>query len=66
VLVGTTWMHENVFNSRNTDTIEVTENGVIYRKSYVLWGMISEEVEARLRKGTGYLLNVLKDYLEND
>lgn len=66
VLVGTTWMYENVFNTRNTDTIELSENGVIYKKSYVLWGMISEEVEARIRKGTGYLLDVLKDHLEGE
>jgi DNA-binding transcriptional ArsR family regulator len=65
VLMGTTWMHDNVFNTRNTDLIEQTDDGVVYKKSYVLWGMISEDVEARLRKGTGYLLEVLKDHVEN-
>jgi DNA-binding transcriptional ArsR family regulator len=64
VLVGTTTMQSNVFNTRNTDTIEITDGGVVYKKSYVLWGMISDEVEARIRKGTDYLLTVMKEHLE--
>lgn len=64
VLIGATAIQGQVFNTRNTDIIDVTENGVVYRKSYVLWGMISEELEDRIRTGTDYLLDVLKQHVE--
>jgi uncharacterized protein YndB with AHSA1/START domain len=64
VTMGSTGFQGNAYNSRNTDTVEATEEGAVYKKTLLMWGMISEEVEEMFRNGTGHLLEVLKQHAE--
>ena len=65
VLVGTSTLSPEAYQTRNTDTVEAVENGAIYRKSYVLWGDISKETEDRIRNGVKFLSGELKKFLES-
>jgi uncharacterized protein YndB with AHSA1/START domain len=64
VLVGVSTLGPEVYQTRNTDTVEASENGAVYKKSYVLWGNITEETEDRIKNGVKFLSGELKKYLE--
>lgn len=64
VLVGTSTLSPEAYQTRNTDTVESTEGGAVYKKSYVLWGNISKETEDRIRNGVKFLSGELKKFLE--
>ena len=55
-----------MYTSRNTDVIEPDGDGAIYRKSLVMAGEISEELEARFRGGVGSVCKALKEHLERE
>ena len=64
VLVGTSTLTPEAYQTRNTDTVEAAENGAVYKKSYVLWGNISKETEKRIRNGVKFLSGELKKFVE--
>jgi DNA-binding transcriptional ArsR family regulator len=66
VLVGTSTLTPETYQTRNSDTVEATENGSVYKKSYVLWGNISKESENRIRNGVKFLSGELKKFVETD
>lgn len=53
-----------LYTSRNTDVIEPDGDGAIYKKTLVMAGEITEELESLYRNGTGGLCQILKTYLE--
>lgn len=52
------------YTSHNTDVIEPDGDGAVYRKSLVLAGEVSEEMEAMFRNGAGSLGQALKVHRE--
>jgi DNA-binding transcriptional ArsR family regulator len=53
-----------MYTSRNTDEIIPDGDGTIYKKTLVMAGEISEDLEAMFRGGAGSLPQVLKTYME--
>lgn len=64
VAVFTGGFGELMYTSRNTDVIEPEGSGAIYRKTLVMAGEVSEDLESIFRGGAGSLPQALKAYLE--
>jgi len=55
-----------MYTSRNTDEVVPDGEGAIYKKTLVLAGEVSEELEAMFRGGAGSLGQALKEHLEKE
>lgn len=64
ILVANGGLGENTYTSKNIDVVESKGDGSVYKKTFLLWGVIPEETETMFRNGTGLLSQRLKEHLE--